>query len=183
MDDPSLSRSNSHTLPSMQIQALGTSESRSHSRSSPFDLPSQGPPPMAIPNARLIVPPPLPPPRYGFDLADGRGDLAWEFQNNQLNSGQNSFRSDKIQSSSLFGGYHHSPSKVKPTEGIISRDVRLKPHDDEGYSSIPRSPNMSVTSFPSHLPSFPFHSWSSKRSRSSIVQFYNSARIRSFCIS
>jgi hypothetical protein len=89
--------------------------------SSRYQQPSYPSPaiPMAIPNAREAVPPPLPPPRHIEDLRAGQSDPGWQWGNTD-NPKENGFGGHRLATvrpgSSLYGGsasaqVHHPPPR------------------------------------------------------------------------
>jgi hypothetical protein len=78
--------------------------------------------PMTIPHNRPAeAPPPLPPPRFIEDLANGH-DLGWKWGNSGFEGGFGKLPPIK-QNSSLIGGYRRLPMDTSCDEGIEDMDV------------------------------------------------------------
>ncbi len=128
---------------------------RMPSRSMSYNL-SASPPTasiaMSIPNAREPVPPPLPPPRYLADIADGSHgrDLAWQWGNSHEDNSQWGRSATSVKpGSSLYGNFSagrksimDEPPEFSPRRGssistITSEHGREVAYPrDEGYASI-----------------------------------------------
>jgi len=154
-----------------QIQIHDPSEMyRKSSRSSSYNSassPGLSSIPISIPNAREFVPPPLPPPRYLADIADGGHngpDIAWKWGNSHTDSRDWGKAAASIpQGSSLHGGtgsfmgrrdvldeqldFQRRGSSISTVKSD-SRDATYQ--RDEGYESLGASvwSNKSVLRFP-----------------------------------
>ncbi|EXJ63531.1 uncharacterized protein A1O5_11292 [Cladophialophora psammophila CBS 110553] len=96
---------------------------------------------MVIPGARFNdVPPPLPPPRYNNDLAQGV-DIAWKWANGEPFDTQRQLAPIKP-GSSLYGGYLDSKSHFVRAQDTDEMDL-----DDDDY--VRRSSNVSTLRSPS----------------------------------
>lgn len=101
---------------------------------------------MSIPNIRYVeAPPPLPPPQYIDDLAQGN-DLSWELQNRGDEFGPHSKLAPIKLGSSLYGGYM-TPARRNSggvhgddDEGIDMMDMDGD-YDRKGSISTTRSPS------------------------------------------
>ncbi|KIX93699.1 uncharacterized protein Z520_10605 [Fonsecaea multimorphosa CBS 102226] len=119
--------------------ATPRSTSRSNSQTSEDSLrPREG---MGIPGARFNdVPPPLPPPRYNNELAQGI-DLGWKYGNGEPFDIQRQLAPIKP-GSSLYGGYLDSRSHFGRAQDTDEMDL-----DDDDY--VRRSSNVSTVRSPS----------------------------------
>ena len=111
--------------------------------------------PMSIPNAREIVPPPLPPPKNLEDFRNGDGpDMGWQFANSEY--GSSSWNRNVAGSlsvhpqSSLYGNYKRGDntddrpdfdrrgSSASTITSLVDVDVKRESlfHQDEGYASL-----------------------------------------------
>jgi len=131
-----------------------SSRYRTSSRSSPYNSPPLpvSSMPVSIPGARDPAPPPLPPPRYLPDIADGGNngpDLAWKWGNSHEDDGNWARPMASIQpGSSLLGSFakRSSMAEERPTYGRrTSSNSTLRsaaagehsfPRIDEGYASL-----------------------------------------------
>ncbi|ESZ97100.1 hypothetical protein SBOR_2530 [Sclerotinia borealis F-4128] len=112
--------------------------------------------PMSIPNAREAPPPPLPPPRYIPDISEnGRGDIGWQWANQDRDINWGGPVSSVPAGSSLYGSYARRksiPVERPDIERRGSSNVTLTAHTlknasnlvtalakDEGYASLSAS--------------------------------------------
>jgi len=112
---------------------------------------------MAIPGARFDdAPPPLPPPKYNEELAQGI-DVAWSWGNRDPFSGRSKLAPIKP-GSSLYGGYLHS--RPDPAHRLHQSDEMEVDDDSSALSnrrastvSTIRSPSQSDMPLPTRIPS------------------------------
>ncbi|OAL37731.1 hypothetical protein AYO20_02908 [Fonsecaea nubica] len=126
--------------PYRDTAATPRSTSRSNSQTSEDSLqPREA---MVIPGARFNdVPPPLPPPRYNNELAQGV-DVAWKWANGETFETQRHLAPIKP-GSSLYGGYLDSRTNLGRAQDPDEMDL-----DDDDYTR--RSSNVSTVRSPSH---------------------------------
>ncbi|KAH0846819.1 C2H2 finger domain protein [Fonsecaea pedrosoi] len=126
--------------PYRDTAATPRSTSRSNSQTSEDSLqPREA---MVIPGARFNdVPPPLPPPRYNNELAQGV-DVAWKWANGEPFETQRHLAPIKP-GSSLYGGYLDSRTNLGRAQDPDEMDL-----DDDDFTR--RSSNVSTVRSPSH---------------------------------
>jgi hypothetical protein len=158
MDIPQRGPRSSVALPDIHVHDSLPTDRYRPSKSSPYSStssPSNISGPMSIPKSRDLVPPPLPPPRYMADIAEGGkngSDIAWHWANSHVREDSNwrGSISSVIPGSSLFGNSvaknmmderpdftrrSSSTSTIKSISGAANRE-NAYPRIDEGYASL-----------------------------------------------